>query len=450
MNVPLPEAFCHRVTRQYADGSELLTALDSPPSVSLRLHPEKSLLAGNPALFAKAHSVPWNPMGQVLVERPSYALDPLYHAGVYYPQESSSMFLRYVLEQLFNGNNAILALDLCAAPGGKSIELIDFVGPNGQVISNEIIKGRNAILRENLSRHGIANFIVTSSDAKHMIGIASEADLVLVDAPCSGEGMFRKDLSSRSEWSPELVTMCAKRQAGLLDEILPYMKQGSIVLYSTCTFAPEENDLLTERSFGLEDWENITIPLGALTGPVATQLGVSFLPHLVPGEGFYIAAFRKRTPGKDIQSPRPRNYFRALTKKEQQQGTSLIPSGPGYIVSDPGGKWYSTPFTADRLNSLSSTTMITLPGLPIGEWANDTFLPAHEWSYTAEALKTNYPQLDLGEQDALHFLRLGTSLPHREEKGIHLVTYRNVGIGWAKNLGTRWNNQLPKEWRLRS
>jgi 16S rRNA C967 or C1407 C5-methylase (RsmB/RsmF family)/NOL1/NOP2/fmu family ribosome biogenesis protein len=449
METPLPVDFCERIRLQFPDGNDLLSALDTAPVTSIRLHPEKIRWIHGTSLFPDATAVAWNALGRVLHQRPSFSHDPLYHAGVYYPQESSSMFVRHVLECLFGKEKHLTALDLCAAPGGKSIELIDFLGQEGRVISNEIIRGRNAVLRENLSRHGLANFIVTNAEASHLSVIAAEADIVLIDAPCSGEGMFRKDQSARTEWSIGQVNLCSRRQKDIVSQVAPYMKKGSVIIYSTCTFAPEENDLQTEHTLGNKEWEHVRIPLDGLSGPVYTEKGVAFLPHRVPGEGFYIAAFRKLSDGILPRDRKPRVHFRSLHKKELILASQLLPQSHHRIVTDPEGNWFVSPFSAGILNTWAAHAMISLPGTPLGRWMVDQFLPAHEWALSVQAPYMSFPSVELSEDQALDYLRLGTDLPSLPTKGVHLITHRGAGLGWAKNLGNRWNNQLPREWKLR-
>ena len=186
---PLPEEFISRIKAQMpAEADALIASLDFPVQTSVMLNTEKRT-----DVFEREVHVAWCPNGRILKERPSFTLDPLFHAGCYYPQESSSMFLHHVLRNIEFDNEKLFALDLCASPGGKSIVLSSFLKDNGILISNEIQKSRNYILLENLTKWGTTNTLVTCNDSVAFGSLPGLFDLILVDAPCSGEGMFRKD-----------------------------------------------------------------------------------------------------------------------------------------------------------------------------------------------------------------------------------------------------------------
>ncbi|MEO6758980.1 MAG: RsmB/NOP family class I SAM-dependent RNA methyltransferase, partial [Saprospiraceae bacterium] len=218
-------------------------ALGTPAPVSIRLNPAKHL--PEPLLPTEA-AVPWHPQGRYLAERPVFTLDPGFHAGGYYVQEASSMFLYEALRQTVDFSKKLNVLDLCAAPGGKSTLLADLVGPDSLLVANELIRSRVNSLRENLEKWGAPNVAVTSGEAGDFAGLEGFFDLIVADAPCSGEGLFRKDPAAMGEWSPAAVELCSLRQQRILSEVLPALAPGGILVYSTCTYNTAENEAQVE------------------------------------------------------------------------------------------------------------------------------------------------------------------------------------------------------------
>lgn len=444
MEHSLPEAFCTRLRAQLGNEAEaLLQSLDRPANTSVLLHPEKGM-----HLFPEATAVKWNALGRLLNDRPTFALDPFYHSGAYYPQESSSMFIHTLLAQCLPQKPGITALDVCASPGGKSIELSHYIGPQGRLISNEINKTRNAILRENLVRNGRPHFMVTAGGAEELHHAAAIADVVLVDAPCSGEGMFRKDPAARSHWSEENVQQCAIRQRDILEQLLPYMQEGALLIYSTCTFAPAENEGITQWLLESGEWEAMHIDLSAYPEVEAHAHGYRFLPHRVPGEGFFVSIWKKTQLPQALPKPQRsfRPHFREATKKE----AALLPAAfaESTVVLDPENRVYLSPFDAEELNRLARTCFITQPGACVGELIHQTFSPLHDLAFTSFAVACT-PTHEVNAADALRFLRKEDLSTLPAAKGIHLVTYQGLGLGYIKALGHRANNYLPKEWVLR-
>jgi len=282
----LPDAFIKEM--QQLLGKEGLAqyqlALQQPAPTSIRYNPFKQ---HEPAKALEA--VTWSDHAYYLPERPSFTLDPLFHAGVYYVQEASSMFVGQAVEQLFPEQQPLRVLDLCAAPGGKSTHLLSVLPPGSLLVANEVIRSRYQVLSQNLSKWGLANIIATNHDSSDFSKLEGFFDLILVDAPCSGEGLFRKDKRAIQEWSPEAVSLCAGRQKRILGNIVPALAPGGILLYSTCTYNRQENDENAE-------WLNNTFQL--LPEPIETQpdwkveqrsQAYQFYPHRNKGEGFYLA-----------------------------------------------------------------------------------------------------------------------------------------------------------------
>src|SRR5690606_35373595 len=248
-----------------AEFEQFQTAIDQPSRTSIRLNPFKSFSSAWPQ-----SPIPWSKDGYFLEERPSFTLDPAIHAGAYYVQEASSMFIEHVLNSLAIPRGVYL--DLSAAPGGKSTLLSSYLGHEGLLVANEVIQSRAQILKENLIKWGLGNAVVTNNDPDHFEPLEGFFDLVLVDAPCSGEGMFRKDPQAREEWSPDNVQLCSARQKRIMDKAGALVKGGGYLLYSTCTFNEQENEdmirFLTEEFA----FEPVKIPLDASWNIVETEV----------------------------------------------------------------------------------------------------------------------------------------------------------------------------------
>ena len=209
---------------------QLLQSLEQEAVVSVRINQRKPVIR-----FHGLPLVPWCTHGIYLPERPVFALDPHWHAGAYYVQEASSMFLDHVVKQLFT-HEPVRALDLCASPGGKSTLLCDALPSGSMLVSNEVIRSRVGTLRENITKWGHEQVVVSSADASAFAGLPSFFDLIVVDAPCSGSGLFRKDADAMDEWNPDNVALCAARQNRILDDVLPALQTGEVLVYSTCSF----------------------------------------------------------------------------------------------------------------------------------------------------------------------------------------------------------------------
>ena len=358
------------------------------PSTAIRLNPFKGCEGpeGTP--------VPWNAHGRILQERPNFTLDPLLHAGCYYVQDSSAMYPGHIFRKhLKKFGPGVRVLDLCAAPGGKTTDLAaslrEAFGGEFQLIANEVMKARAGVLRDNVARWGDANVLVTSADpaafGRQMSGCF---DIIVADVPCSGEGMFRKDPKAASDWSPELVEMCAARQRRILADVWPALREGGILVYSTCTYEEAEND-------GNLAWVAETLG-GDIFAPEDEfpQYGVRLTAHgnllkagEVPGEGQWVGALRKTA--YQTAAGLPRNGVQGL-----------LPADP-----------------ADRVLAID--------------------------------YRPEYPVVELQLQDALRYLhRDALRLPETTPQGLIIVAYHGHPLGFAKNLGSRCNNLLPKGRRI--
>jgi len=288
----LPLSFTERMQRLLGpDFNAFTAAMQQQPPVSIRINTQK--WPKTPAL----PGIPWVSAGYYLPERPLFTLDPLLHAGCYYVQEASSMFLEQALRQCLDLNQPLVALDLCGAPGGKSTHLAGLLSADSLLVSNEVIRSRATILAENIAKWGSGNVLVTNNDPRDFARLTNFFDLMVVDAPCSGEGMFRKDPGAIGEWSEDNVKLCAQRQQRILMDIWGALKPGGLLVYSTCTWNELENEQNMAWLAGQEQVESIKLELQPEWGVVPSQLnevkGYRFYPHRVQGEGFFMAVLRK-------------------------------------------------------------------------------------------------------------------------------------------------------------
>ena len=285
----------------------VLEALQAAPSVSIRLNPAK--LSACP--FPDATPIPWSPHGYLLPERPVFTLDPLFHAGAYYVQDTSAMLVGHVFRQL-ELEPGVCVLDLCAAPGGKTTDLAASLRERFEdrftLLANEVMRNRYAVLRSNVETWGDPRVGTVSRDPS-AFGDTPLFDVVVADVPCSGEGMFRKDAQAVAEWSPKTVEFCAARARRILRDIWRVLKPGGFLLYSTCTFNRLEND--DTVAWIAQELGADILPLPEQAPAVATAYGLLMLPGLVPGEGQYVAALRKHGLAENSFPGRPFDLFRA-------------------------------------------------------------------------------------------------------------------------------------------
>src|SRR5664280_2213440 len=296
-----PEDFIKRLKNQkYIDAEALVKELEEPSPVSIRIN--KSKWSKIPL---KAEPVPWCRNGYYLDNRPSYTLDPLFHSGCYYPQEASGMFLEQVISQTSALPGSLRVLDLCAAPGGKSTHLSDIIGPDNLLVANEPIRSRAVVLAETITKWGLGNTLVTQNDPAVFGRLPGFFDIIVADAPCSGEGMFRGETAIR-EWSVGNTVHCSERQKRILMNIWPALKENGLLVYSTCTFNPGENEENIKWLIGKKEAECIQLDISDYNGITEIDFegifGYGFYPDKVRGEGFFMSAIRKTNQHEKAQS----------------------------------------------------------------------------------------------------------------------------------------------------
>lgn len=435
-----------------AEYARFETALAGAPSVSIRLNPGKP--AGRPA---GATSVPWNPHGFYLPGRSSFTFDPLFHAGAYYVQEASSMFLEPAVRAFID--KPVKCLDLCAAPGGKSTLLASALPPGSLLVSNEVIRSRSLILAENLAKWGAPGVVVTNDDPAAFGELTHFFDLVVTDVPCSGEGMFRKDPGSAAEWSVANVALCASRQRRILHDVWNALVPGGLLIYSTCTYNTEENEQNLYRLAA--EWGAEILPVPAnpewnLTGALKYDIPVCrFLPHKLRGEGFFLAVMRKPDAYTTSGGSRP-----ASRKKEKKKPAEPVPAFATACLTNPDA--YETEQTGGRFRAaprghslyyrqLSERLHIVRAGIHLGEIKGKDWLPSHELALSTALRPDAFSRVAVDRDTAIRYLRKeAVTLPADTAKGYVLLTYKQLPLGFVKHLGNRSNNLYPPEWRIRT
>lgn len=442
-----PEEFKHRIEGQeYIKAEALLKALGEPSPVSIRINRSKWIYTP-----LNAEAVPWCNNGYYLPARPSYTLDPLFHSGCYYPQEASGMFLEQVIRQAIGSCENIRVLDLCAAPGGKSTHLSDLIGPDNLLVTNEVIRSRAAILAETITKWGSGNTIVTNNDPAHFGRLSGYFDVILVDAPCSGEGMFRGNIAV-NEWSVGNTSHCSERQKRILMDIWPALKENGILVYSTCTFNPGENEENIKWLMSKNEAECFRMNIAGYNGITEIDFegiyGYGFYPDKIKGEGFFISVVRKT--GK-------------------QEGTKLIrerkalprPPANDLAVADKwtlfpkdrllkwGDELLATPCSMDEYIHLFHNLQIVKAGTKLFVVKKSDYLPSHELALSPRLRKDAFPGVELTLPNAMVYLRRDVMSMNNSTKGWNIVTYKDVTLGFVKNLGNRVNNYFPVDWRIR-
>jgi len=442
----LPEEFLKRInTQTYLDAPLLIEALQHPAAVSVRINPDKWSAEG-----MAYERVPWEAKGFYLPSRPIFTLDPLFHAGVYYPQEASGMFAGELFRQVSAGMKDLRVLDLCGAPGGKSTHLSSIIGDNGFLVANEVIRSRAAVLAETVTKWGTGNVMVTQNDPSAFAQLDGFFDIITVDAPCSGEGMFH-DAVAVSEWSADNTRLCSDRQRRILMDVWPSLKPGGILIYSTCTFNPSENEENIHWLHENRGAEPVKADISAFPGITAIEYqgitGYGFHPGRIKGDGFFIAALRKPEE-MNRRQVRMKGNDQGLTAGIRERIIKMVTFDPERIIFT-GNRIIALAspkdlhrYLFDRLNVIKSGTMI-------GEMKNDTFIPAHDMAMTVKQRPGYWPRYDATWDEAIAFLRLDDLRMPDNQTGRVLVCYREVPLGFVNNLGKRTNNGYPQSWRIR-
>lgn len=437
------------------DESSFVEAHQDTPPISIRFNPFKwdiahaaTRLLGGELNIASA--VPWSTYGQYLTHRPIFTLDPSLHAGGYYVQEASSMFLEYLLRQVLGETSGLKCLDLCAAPGGKTT-LLASMEHFDLVVANEIIKTRVSILLENVVKWGDPKIFVTNDDPSHFSRVPGYFDVLMVDAPCSGSGLFRKDPEALNEWSDSNVQLCAERQKRILADAIPALTSGGVLVYSTCSYSPEEDEEIMEWLLQAYPLRPLSVNLPEDWGITIAQTrsgaeGYRFFPGKTMGEGFFIAAFQL----EDAVIGASSSSGKTIPKRK----TATMPP-PEWIdlnykveAIEAGEEIYLIPeaLFEDHL-ALREGLSLRKSGVKAGQWIRNDFLPDHEL-VLSKLVSREAPVIAIDKTLALGFLRKQNIDVASVNKGWHILAYEGLKLGLIKHLGNRINNYYPATWRI--
>ncbi len=465
--IELPQIFCERMERLLEEEySAFLSSYEKERYYGLRYNPLKdtaeTFVERMPFDFDK---VSWAAEGFYYQGSQQPGRHVLHEAGAYYIQEPSAM----AVVELLAPRPEERILDLCAAPGGKSTQIAGRMDRRGLLVANEIVPERAKILSQNVERMGIPNCVVCSERPERLSSFfPAFFDRILVDAPCSGEGMFRKEEAARKEWSADHVQMCADRQLGVLEEAAKMLKPGGILVYSTCTFAPEENEgVVSAFVHEHDDFTIEEVPCDSFFSKGRPEwisdavFGIAHTmrlwPHELKGEGHYIARLRRK--GAPVQqtvqgSAKGRNKDRK-NNKERTDDRKMREAAEEFLLTKLGissawmarqsgmlirfGEWlYLAPEEMISMEGLK----VLRPGLCLLADRKNRFEPAHALALSLDREDTDRVR-ELTKEEAEKYLH-GESIPCLEERGWTLLTYEGYSLGFGKASGGQMKNHYPK------
>lgn len=442
-----------------SDEAEALcrTLTSTPSPVSVRLNASK--VPSLPFLPAQLRRVPWSSCGYYLSERPSFTLDPCLHAGAYYVQEASSMFLEQAWQAIVaqGGGQPRRVLDLCAAPGGKSTLWRSLLPDDALLVANEPIRQRAQVLAENLTKWGHPATVVTSAYPEEFAPFGDFFDIIGADVPCSGEGMFRKDEVARNDWSPEAVERCAERQWQIVRDIWPTLRPGGWMVYSTCTFNPREDEEMVQRICRELGATAVDIPVQPAWGVVGNY---HFYPHRAEGEGFFLALLRKDMAGDGgcgaaksrEKKVKKSKECKTPAAKHAAQVVKWLSGSDAYRIFRPTDAHLAAiakPF-ADDAARLSAHLRVLIAGILLAEEKGTKLIPQHALALSTALAADAFPRAELPLGDALSYLRReAIVLPPAVPRGYVVVTFGGLPLGFVNNLGQRANNLYPEAWKIR-
>lgn len=430
---------------QVHESKEQVTSIRVNPFKSSIVNGEWSIFTHHSSLTT-CYNIPWCDTGFYLGPRPSFTFDPLFHAGCYYVQEASSMFLEQVLKQTVDLLQPLKVLDLCAAPGGKSTHILSLISKDSLLVSNEVIRMRANILNDNTTKWGCGNVMVTNNDPKDFQRVENYFDVIVIDAPCSGSGLFRRDPEAIEEWSEQNVTLCCQRQQRILADVLPALKDNGILIYSTCSYSKEEDEEIAEwikRQLILSNEELIIDPAWSIT---KTDGGYRFWPDKIKGEGFFISCFRKQADNnREIALPKLKaekfskqetevlNKYVNDDKITYTRNGKIIHAVPGQLLA--------------HIDFLSTKLRVVDHGIKVGEIIRDKLIPGHSLAMS-NILNSEIRGIELNYEQAIQFLKKKDLVIDTDKKGWSLVSYHGHALGWVNILPNRINNYYPKELRI--
>lgn len=459
---------------------------ETSPEISVRLNPQKR--GNETAIAASAESrVEWCDNGVYLSTRPRFTFDPSLHQGRYYVQDASSMIISAIaraISRLIGETTPLLWLDACAAPGGKTTAAIDGLPTGSLVVANEYDYSRAEILKENVAKWGYPSTVITRGDTSQYRRLGETFDVIAIDAPCSGEGMMRKDMTAREQWTPSLVEECANRQKEIIDNLWEALRPGGYLIYSTCTFNTTEDELMAD--YIRQEYRAEAFDLPTLLGQPADNIdrevrieeieplySLRFIPGRTRGEGLYISILRKPgdlTPAilenidrKDKKRSKPMKAGNkgANSSQKSLSLSEITKQCSGWIreefvgdfefsATEDGVRAFPTQWSALMPLFLKHLQVISA-GTEIATIKGKDIIPTQQLALNNLLSLNAFPSTEIGEKEAIEYLsRESITLPDGTPRGIVLLTYGSFPLGFVKNLGSRSNNLYPKEWRIKS
>lgn len=433
-------------TLTHFDAEQFIATHQSEERItSIRLNPFKKAETD----FDLTTKVNWCENAFYLPERPVFTADPLFHAGAYYVQEAGSLFLDKVLRSIIDTSQPQTILDLCAAPGGKSTLINSVLNDESLLVANEVIKTRAGVLAMNLSKWGTANTIVTNNDPSQFTELHNVFDVIGIDAPCSGSGLFRKQPEAIKEWSEDNVMLCEVRQKRIVADVVPALKNGGYIIYSTCSYSPEENELQVdwlEQHLGLK---YIPLPFAIPEGVIDTGKGYRFYSHLVKSEGFFIAVLQKQENFSTSSYTKSDKLTKATNKELQTFGTHVNTLGDGVLFQHQGVFKLINTAGAKFIEHYAKKLYIKKAGITLGELKQQNFVPDQELAWAVDSIN-RIPSIELTKPEALAYLKKENVVPETAKgfQGLARIDYKGLGLGFAKVLSTRLNNYFPAGYRI--
>ena len=449
----LPVAFTERMRKQLGaeEAERLFEALDSVSPVAVRLNPAK---CGDEGVWSDGEAIAWSKNGRKLKERPSFTLDTAFHAGAYYVQEAASQFIDYIVSQEDLQGKRVL--DMCSAPGGKTTIYSTAVGEDGLVVANEYVRTRANILADNVRKWGMGNVLVTNNAPEHIAQFEGWFDLVAVDAPCSGEGMFRKEEVAREDWSEEAVKMCAARQLSIVREAWQSLKDGGLFIYSTCTFNEDEDEGLL-RAF-IEEVGEVFEPSqrveiegtwGVVRGEVGDFQTFRFFPHKTDSEGLFVAVARKAEPTTQRTPKARKRVMQEVDKNSRKELMRYLQQPDNYtfaMVADTIYAYRTEQFKA--VQALSEGLTAICSGVAMGQIFKGKLKPDWALSQYIGFERKSVAVEEVDESRALDYLRKKDIAVGDMAEGINLITHKGRALGFAKRVGVRCNNLYPNSLKI--
>lgn len=446
----LPEEFTTYTSNLFGEElwKKFLDAMQEQPPVSIRLNPFKYDAATMPLPAEDDAVVEWCPEGRYLKTRPQFTLDPLLHAGAYYVQEAASMYVSEVVRRYADMSSPLRVLDLCAAPGGKTTAVRSVLPEGSLLMTNEPMRQRANILMENVQKYGCPDVIVTNNYAIDYQRSGLKFDIIIADVPCSGEGMFRKDEGAIEEWSVQNVKKCAALQREIIDDIMPCLRDGGLLVYSTCTFNAHEDE--ENVDYIVENWNMERLDAR----------------HFIPGEtrteGLFMAVMRKPGEASNLMSAsadKKKDKKQKKGKQTKQQPVSCVKLLSEWLTDDAsfdicmlGGRVVAVKKAWRNVFDIADSKLRVMhAGVELGEQKGKDIIPSESLALSISLNRHAFPMVELDRDTAIAYLRrepimLAADTP----RGYVVVTYKKLPLGFVKNLGNRTNNLFPQEWRIRS